>query len=66
MKHFLTLLYCMTMLVSACAQTQDSEYGIISKTDSSVTFAVDEGANGKPLLDKQQWRPHCKIPFKRL
>lgn len=43
MKHFLTLLYCMTMLVSACAQTQDSEYGIISKTDSSVTFAVDEG-----------------------
>ena len=42
MKHILCLLYSIIMFQPIYAQEPDTLYGIINKTDRSITFAVDE------------------------
>lgn len=42
MKHILCLLYSIIIFQPIYAQEPDTLYGIINKTDGSITFAVDE------------------------
>ena len=42
MKHVVIILLCLVALATIHIQAQENDYGIIKKTDKSITFTVDE------------------------